>query len=221
MGTNKLRAKLLISNMPYLILLLVVGAFCLGACPFSLWIGQRFLGKDIREYGDGNPGSTNVLRAGGHASGYLAVFADTAKGAPFVVLAHSFFALPEAAVMAIAVSAIAGHAFSPLLHFKGGKSVAVTFGVLLGLLPEGELLLMFTVFICIGALFMANRAWTVMAGPAGSLIYLVATGAICWQSLFMLSVLVLLGVKHYAGLRTSPGFGVRPVTWIRSKRFKT
>ncbi|MCD6567795.1 MAG: glycerol-3-phosphate acyltransferase [Dehalococcoidia bacterium] len=206
--------------MLYPTLLLIVGAFCLGACPFSLWIGRRFLGKDIREYGDANPGATNVFSAGGHASGWLAVFADTAKGAPFVILAHSLFALPEAAVMAIAVSAIAGHSFSPFLHFKGGKSVAVTFGALLGLLPEGELLLLFTVFTCIGALLMANHAWTVMAGPTGSLIYLLVSGAIYWQSLFMLSVLVLLGIKHCAGLRTSPGLGVQPFRWIRARRLK-
>jgi len=207
--------------MFYLTLLLAAGAFCLGACPFSLWIGQRFLDKDIREYGDGNPGATNVFRSGGHASGWLAVFADTAKGVPFVLLAHSFFALPEVVVMVIAVSAIAGHSFSPFLHFKGGKSVAVTFGALLGLLPEGELLLLFTVFICIGALLMANHAWAVMVGPAGSLVYLLATGATYWQSLFMLSVLALLGVKHYTDLKASPGLGAQPVNWVRARRLKT
>jgi len=184
--------------MPDIAVLLAVGAFCLGACPFSLWIGQRFLHKDIREYGDGNPGATN-----------------------FVLLAHSFFALSEAAVMAIAVSAIAGHAFSPFLHFKGGKSVAVTFGALLGLLPEGELALLFTVFTCTGALLMANHAWAVMVGPTGSLVYLLVTGATYWQSLFMLSVLALLGIKHYTGLKASPGLGVQPVNWIRARRLKT
>ncbi|MCD6599715.1 MAG: glycerol-3-phosphate acyltransferase [Dehalococcoidia bacterium] len=206
--------------MSYVALLLVVGAFCLGACPFSLWIGQKFLGKDIREYGDGNPGATNVFRSGGHASGWLAVFMDVAKGVPFVLLAHSFFVLSEAAVMVIAVSAIAGHSFSPFLHFKGGKSVAVTFGALLGLLPEADLLLLFTVFTCIGALLMANHAWAVMTGPTGSLIYLLVTGAIYWQSLFMLSVLVLLWMKHYTDLKASPGLGVRPVNWMRTRRLK-
>jgi len=207
--------------MSYIAVLLAVGAFCLGACPFSLWIGQRFLDKDIREYGDGNPGATNVFRSGGHASGWLAIFMDVAKGVPFVLLAHSFFALPEVAVMAIAVSAIAGHSFSPFLHFKGGKSVAVTFGALLGLLPEGELALPFTVFTCIGVLLMANHAWAVMVGPTGSLIYLLVTGAIYWQSLFMLSVLALLGIKHYTDLKASPGLGVQPVNWIRARRLKT
>ena len=40
--------------------LLVVSAFWLGACPFSVWIGQWLLGKDIRDYGDGNPGAAGA-----------------------------------------------------------------------------------------------------------------------------------------------------------------
>jgi glycerol-3-phosphate acyltransferase PlsY len=65
-----------------------VSAFWLGACPFSVWIGRWVLGKDIRDYGDGNPGAANVFRAGGRKSGCLAVILDTTKGVPFVALAH-------------------------------------------------------------------------------------------------------------------------------------
>ena len=80
------------------------------ACPFSVWIGRWFLGKDIREYGDGNPGAANVFRAGGRKSGCLALVLDVAKGVPFVALAHSFFNLSEVIVMGMALSAISGHA---------------------------------------------------------------------------------------------------------------
>jgi len=44
--------------------LLVIAAFWLGACPFSVWVGRWLLGKDITNYGDGNPGAANVFRAG-------------------------------------------------------------------------------------------------------------------------------------------------------------
>ncbi len=206
--------------MTYLTLLLALGAFWLGACPFSLWIGLFCMGKDIRNYGDGNPGSANVFRAGGQALAWLSVLLDTAKGIPFVLLAHSFFALPEASVMAIMLCAIMGSVFSPFLHFKGGKSVAVTFGTLLGLLPEGELLLLFIVFICIGALLMSNHAWVVMSGPIGSLVYLLVTGAMFWKLLLMLCILVLLGIKHHSSLKSSPGPGMQPVIWIQARKSK-
>lgn len=51
---------------------LAVLAFWLGACPFSVWIGRWFLDKDIREYGDGNPGAINVFRAGGQVKSMVA-----------------------------------------------------------------------------------------------------------------------------------------------------
>ena len=44
-------------------LVLSIAAFWLGACPFSVWIGRWFLDKDIRHFGDGNPGCGNVFRA--------------------------------------------------------------------------------------------------------------------------------------------------------------
>ncbi|MCK4863660.1 MAG: glycerol-3-phosphate acyltransferase, partial [Dehalococcoidales bacterium] len=122
------------------IALLSIAAFGLGAIPFSLIVGRLFLGKDPRDYGDGNPGAVNVFRAGGQKAGYLAVFLDVAKGVPFVFLAHSLFGLSHVAVVAVGMCAILGHAFSPFLHWRGGKAVAVTFGVLVAL-PQHELLL--------------------------------------------------------------------------------
>ena len=105
--------------------LLVLCAFGLGACPFSLWVGRWLLGKDIRDYGDGNPGAANVFRAGGRKAGFLAVCLDTAKGVPFVFLAHSYYELPQAAVLGIAFSAILGHSFSPILQLSTSTQLAV------------------------------------------------------------------------------------------------
>ena len=191
-------------------------AFWLGACPFSVWIGRWLLGKDIRDYGDGNPGAFNVFRAGGRKSGCLAAILDTAKGVPFVVLAYSFFRLPEAAVMAVALSAILGNAFSPLLRFRGGKSVAVTFGVLF-VMPQHEMLITVAVFMFLGFLLIESDGWRVMLGPAGSSAYLVATGGSSWESLFMLGVLVILAVKHLDELKTAPRLRGRLVHLFASR----
>ncbi len=195
----------------------VLSAFGLGACPFSVWIGQWFLGKDIRDYGDGNPGAANVFRAGGRKSGLLAVILDTAKGIPFVFLAYSFFKLPEAAVMAVALSAILGHAFSPLLQLKGGKAIAVTFGALVAL-PQHEMLITFIAFILLGLLFVEINAWAVIFGATGSLSYLLATRGSSWEALFMLCVLTVLTVKHFDALKTVPRIKVRLLVWLQSRR---
>ena len=200
-------------------ILLAVAAFCLGACPFSLWIGRFLLGKDIRDYGDGNPGTVNVFRAGGRKAGILALILDIAKGIPFVVLAHSVFALPESTVTIVAVSAILGSAFSPLLCFRGGKSIAITYGVLLAL-PHPEMCLSFAIFMFLGFLFIKTDSWIVMMGPTGSLGFLAASRASYWELLFMLSVLMILAVKQHNELRTFPQFEVRIVNWLRLRRYK-
>lgn len=194
-----------------------LSAFGLGACPFSVWIGQWVLGKDIRDYGDGNPGAANVFRAGGRKSGFLAVILDTAKGVPFVFLAHSFFKLPEAAVMGVALSAILGHAFSPLLQLKGGKAIAVTFGALVAL-PQHDMLITFAAFMLLGFLFIEINAWTVMFGATGSLAYLLATRGSSWEALFMLCVLTLLAIKHFDELKTVPRIKVKLLAWLQSRR---
>jgi len=185
----------------YYSVLLAVAAFCLGACPFSVWIGHWLLGKDIREYGDGNPGAANVFRAGSHRLGYLAVILDVAKGIPFVFLAHSFFGLPATAVVVVALSAISGHAFSPFLRWRGGKGIAVTFGALLAM-PQHEMLIAFIVFMV----------------AIGTLAYLAITRGSSWESLFMLCVLAILAIKHFEELHTIPRHKGRLINWLQSIR---
>ena len=195
--------------------LLALFAFWLGAFPFSVCIGRWFLGKDIRDYGDGNPGAVNVFRAGGQKLGYLAVFLDVAKGVPFVLLAHSLLGLPDLAVVAVAVSAILGHAFSPFLRWRGGKSIAITFGVLLAL-PQHEMLLAFIACMVLCALLIEVDAWGVIFGAAGSLSYLAVTRGSSWESLLMLCVLAVFVVKHFEELHTFPGVKGRLVRWLQS-----
>ncbi len=202
------------------IILLAMAAFLLGSFPFSLWIGYLFLKKDVRNYGDGNPGATNVFRAGGRFTGILAVLLDVCKGIPFVYLAHAIFRFPATAVAVIAISTIAGHSFSPLLRFKGGKSVAITFGALIGLLPYSIMIIPFTAFMCLGAFFITDDAWAIMVAPAGSIIYLVATGADSWQLLLMVGILLVLIIKHRRELNSIPNLKIRPVGWVKGLRYK-
>lgn len=195
---------------------LAISAFWLGGCPFSLWIGRWLLGKDIRWYGDGNPGAANVFRAGDVKAGLVAVALDVGKGVPFVFIAHFYFQLPEISVVAIGLSAILGHAFSPFLHFRGGKAIAVTFGVLLAL-PQHYLLIVFIVFIFAAFLCIEPDAWTVIVATVGSLAYLIIAHESSWESLLMLGVLVLFVIKHYESLKTAPKFRLKPIRWYQSR----
>jgi len=201
----------------YQVLIVSLVAFWLGACPFSVWVGHKFLGKEIRDYGDGNPGGANVFRAGGRKSFVMAVLLDITKGVPFVYLAHAYWGFPDMAVVIVALSAIMGHAFSPLLGFKGGKSIAVTFGVLLAL-PNLEIFLALLVFLLIAFLFIERDAWIVIAGFTGTLAYLVVTVGNSWESVLMLGVLAILTIKHFEDLKTVPTRRVRILAWLQSRR---
>ena len=104
--------------------------YLLGSVPFGLILTRLFDAGDIRQIGSGNIGATNVLRTGrkGLAAGTLLL--DGAKGFLAVWLAWRY--LPEVAGFA-ALGAVLGHCFPLWLRFKGGKGVATTLGVTLGL----------------------------------------------------------------------------------------
>ena len=111
------------------ILLWTVIGFVSGSLMWSVWVGRWALGKDIRHYGDGNPGMTNVMRAGSKGWAALAFALDILKGAIPVALAKWLVGLEGWALLPVAFAPILGHAFSPLLGFRGGKAVAVSMGV--------------------------------------------------------------------------------------------
>jgi len=114
-------------------LLLTIFGFFLGSLPLSVWLGKAVLRKDVREYGDGNPGGANLGKAGGPLLGVLGVVLDGLKGAIPVLIARYTFNIGGPALIPVALAPVAGHAFSPFLGFRGGKAIATTFGIWLGL----------------------------------------------------------------------------------------
>ena len=195
-------------------LLLSLVAFGLASVPFSLLIGRWFLRKDIRNYGDGNPGAANVFKAGGLKSGILAVILDVSKGVPILLLAYLVFDLPAPALVAIGVSAVLGHAYSPFLGWHGGKAIAVTFGVLLAF-PQKELLLAFIVCMVFGFLFIESDSWTVVIGAAGTAIYSGVTHG-GWDTLLMALMLAVLTIKQLDSLHRLPGLKGRLLRWVQT-----
>jgi acyl phosphate:glycerol-3-phosphate acyltransferase len=185
---------------------LAIAAFLLGSVPFSVIIGRLILKKNIIRYGDGNPGSANVFRAGGRKTGFLAVILDILKGAPFVYLAHNVLELPALSPVIVAICAVLGHAYSLFLHWHGGKAVAITFGALLGFVPQYDILVVFMIAMVLGALFIANDAWGVIFGAAVTLVYFAVAKGYSWEPLLMLCLLSILVIKHLEELRRLPSF---------------
>jgi len=128
---------------PWLLLLACpLGAYVLGSTPFGVLIA-RGVGKNLRRHGSGNVGATNVGRVLGRKWGYLCFVLDVAKGLGPVLLVGLLVRavdgppglLAQAAWLATGFGAIAGHVFSFWLRFRGGKGVATSLGVVLGVYP--------------------------------------------------------------------------------------
>jgi glycerol-3-phosphate acyltransferase PlsY len=185
--------------------ILAVAAFWLGACPFAVWIGKYLLSKDIRNYGDHNPGSTNVFRAGSVKWGILALLIEIGKGFPFVFLAFSYFELTSASVIIVALCAVLGHAFSPMLKFKGGKSLAVTGGVILAVSPLQAFIIILA-FMLIFFLLIEQDAWTVIFSFTCGCITVGIIQGLNWLVLLITLILLILVLKHFNDLKSLPRF---------------
>ena len=120
----------------------IVGiGYLLGSCPNG-YLVSRSRGVDIRKHGSGNIGATNVLRVLGKKWGYLVFALDALKGLAAVRIAFAIgdgmtpgATHPEMLAIAGGLSCILGHTLTIWLHFRGGKGVATSAGVLLGLMP--------------------------------------------------------------------------------------
>lgn len=108
-------------------------AFLCGSIPFAVIIGRLTAHADIREYGDHNPGATNVLRVAGWRWFAATLLLDFFKAAVPVSLAWFMFGLRRWLIVPVAIAPLVGHAYSPWLRFRGGKALASTFGVWAGL----------------------------------------------------------------------------------------
>jgi glycerol-3-phosphate acyltransferase PlsY len=184
-------------------IIIAVASFLLGACPFAIIIGKHFLQKDIRHYGDHNPGTANVFKAGSIPFGFLALFLEIAKGVPFVLLAWLFFHFPEPMILFTGLCAILGHAFSPFLGFKGGKATAVTFGVFLAI-PNKEIVIVFVILMIAGFFLLDGDGWRIVLSTAGCLVFNIATGKSIWTWIFLFLVLVVIAVKNFNDLKSLP-----------------
>ncbi len=134
-------------------------SYLIGSIPTAYIFGRVLKGIDIRKFGSGNVGATNALRVLGKGPGIAVLLLDICKGFMATVFLGTIVALKcggiktEAIYILLGVSCICGHNWTIFLNFKGGKGIATTLGVLLGLavkiggLDKIILLLILTWFI--------------------------------------------------------------------------
>ncbi len=116
----------------------IIAAYLFGAFPTAYVIHRIKKGDDIRKYGSGNVGGTNITRTLGAGYGILTIVVDVIKGfTPILVL---YFIYPQIysqdknliLLSIVSVAVILGHDFPVYIKFKGGKGIAASLGVVIG-----------------------------------------------------------------------------------------
>ena len=111
-----------------------LAAYLIGSIPVAYIFGRVLKGLDIREHGSGNMGATNAFRVLGKGPGTIVLILDIVKGViPVTLLANAFGLADPLSLVIIAVAVVAGHNWPVFLGFKGGKGMATSLGVLIGL----------------------------------------------------------------------------------------
>ena len=117
-------------------------AYLIGSMPTAYIFGRAIKGIDIREFGSGNIGATNTFRVIGRFPGIIVLAIDILKGFVCATYIANFFmyitpvARPELYKVLMGVASIVGHNWTIFLKFKGGKGVATSAGVIMGLIPK-------------------------------------------------------------------------------------
>lgn len=110
-------------------------SFFVGSIPFGYLIVKKAKNQDIRNFGSGNIGATNVARVMGIKWAFLTFLLDGLKGLVTVAIARKIFNIdtPEFIYYMIGFATVLGHVYTPILNFKGGKGVATTIIMLFAL----------------------------------------------------------------------------------------
>ena len=198
-------------------LLSIPCAYLLGSIPFGYLLVRIFRKQDIRTFGSGNIGATNVARSGARGLGMATLLLDLLKAAAAVLLARYLVPGSYDVAVGAAMAAILGHCFPIWLGLRGGKGVASALGVFLALSWPTALCLL-AVFATI---FLITRYVSLASVVAAATLPLFAFHFVPSRSPVVIAGFLLIPllviVKHHANIRrllagTESRFGTRKAT---------
>jgi len=192
---------------------LIIISYFIGSISFAMLIA-KIHGIDLRAIGSGNLGATNLARACGKKWAYICFALDVLKGFVPVLAAKLLIipASPSAALLtvwlAVGIAAIFGHIFPFYLKFKGGKGVATSFGVVLGIWPYYTIpgLIVFVLWASIVLIWKYISLGSVIAAAVFPIVMIILTGilkdwyfSILWPLILAAVVLCSLVIFLHRG----------------------
>lgn len=185
-------------NYQYLFYMLL--GYLSGSILFGSEIPRIMKGVDVREESeDGNPGTFNAFVCGGVGCGILCLLAELGKGILPVALCSRRLGTGSLWFALVLAAPVVGHAFSLYHHGNGGKAIAVSFGVLLGLVPYWRPVLILAAYYLLFSVVVpvkshGKRSAAAFAGFAGTCFLLLKERSIVLGSMLIASVVIY---KHY------------------------
>ncbi len=173
-------------------------SYLLGSIPTGLWLGLKLRNLDIRKYGSRNIGATNTMRVLGKRLGAIALVADVLKGW-LPVVAALWLNVWDYLPILCGLAAILGHTFSVFLWFRGGKGVATSTGVFLGLAPMPTLIAATVFGVVVGATRMVSAGSIAAAAALSAAVFFFPATTPVRVVTVVVAVLVIL--KHRANLK--------------------
>ena len=185
------------------IAVLIAASYLVGSIPFGVIVGRALRGVDVRRYGSGNIGFSNVFRVLGPGVASLVLAGDVVKGFAPVAVARVLLRgwgtpEPELWLLAVSLAPILGHSFSVFLGFRGGRAVATGGGTLLGLAWPSALVALLVWLAAVGA----TRYISVgsMFAAAAVPVYFALAGARWEWGAFWTGVAALVIARHIPNL---------------------
>lgn len=188
-------------------------AYLLGSIPFALVVGRIGYKIDVREHGSGNLGATNAFRVLGTKAGIIVTLADILKGtiATLIPLVALTFIDIEVNRLIIGIFAVLGHTYPIFAKFKGGKAVATSGGIILGVNPLLFLAILFT-FILTLFLFKYVSLASMLTGVIASIISFFMHDVLLFVLILILTVFVIY--RHRDNIKRIINKTEPKITWM-------
>lgn len=188
-------------------------AYLLGSIPSALIVGKLGYQVDIREHGSGNMGATNAFRVLGTKPGIIVTISDILKGTTATVLPllAGLFIDIEVSRLLVGIFAVLGHTFPVFAKFKGGKAVATSGGIILGLNP---LLFIAIIITFIVTLYISKYVSlsSMVTGIVATVLSLFFSNFLLFLLIFALTIFVF--IRHKDNIKRIKNKTEPKITWM-------
>lgn len=197
--------------MEYVIFIII--AYLLGSIPSALIVGKIGYNIDVREHGSKNMGATNAFRVLGKKAGIIVTISDILKGtlATIAPLIGAMFMDVEVSRLLVGIFAVIGHTYPIFAKFKGGKAVATSGGVILGINPLLFLVIVATFLITLKITKYVSLS-SMITGVIATIISAFLHDSLLFYMILFLTIFVI--IRHRENIKRIKNKTEPKITWM-------